>query len=493
VGTSHAPDRREEAFPACGCKEAQMRPRRAKPSSRPIAREKANGSSELTHLRLADMYELSKLFASFENADQPLDPALSIITKTLPISGAILIEKDGAGSRVIVWPTDGESSERIRADRMHAEAAYAYLVGPTSSESIELREQVGVTRLPRPSGTEADRAERFIVIPLVVADRPPFGILQIEGARTFDETDLKFVNAIANLLAIALDRDRAWRRDITRREHAEQGRSHAETRSDAAERDRIVAEASSAKYEALAAENARLCEQARKAVRAREEILAVVSHDLKNPLGAILMTISNLTQKAAPEASRGSSEALGRIQDAANIMLRLIEDLLDFSSIEAGRLAVEREPQGPGSMIDETLARFASVEQAKRLRWTADIQPSLPPVSCDRDRILQVLSNLVANATKAAPEAGHITLRVERRGSDLLFSVTDDGPGISEEDAKHLFERYWRSPEAGYKGTGLGLAIANGIVSAHGGRIWVDSERGRGTAVLFTLPMPDGA
>ena len=142
-------------------------------------------------------------------------------------------------------------------------------------------------------------------------------------------------------------------------------------------------------------------------------------------------------------------------------------------------------------MIQETLASFEGVAQEKGLQLTADAEPHLAKVHCDRDRILQVLSNLVGNATKAAPVDGHISLRVEARGHELLFAVSDNGPGISEEDVKHLFERYWRSGEAGYKGTGLGLAIARGIVSAHGGRIWAESELGRGATFLFTVPVAD--
>ncbi|HJX63449.1 MAG TPA: HAMP domain-containing sensor histidine kinase, partial [Polyangia bacterium] len=169
----------------------------------------------------------------------------------------------------------------------------------------------------------------------------------------------------------------------------------------------------------------------------------------------------------------------------------LIEDLLDFASIEVGRLALKRQPQDPGSIIQETLASFEGIAQDKELQLTADADPHLPKVHCDRDRILQVLSNLVGNATKATAEGGHITLRVEARGHELLFAVSDNGPGISEEDVKHLFERYWRSGEAEYKGTGLGLAIARGIVNAHGGRIWVESELGHGATFLFTIPVAD--
>jgi signal transduction histidine kinase len=470
-------------------------------------------SLEQVHRRLEDLYEISKLFANFENVEQTFVPALDIATRTLPLRSAILMEAEGGSSKMNIWPSEGQDSEQMRAVKAHVEAAFAYLVGPASTNSL--------------AGTEGNLVKRFIVLPLVVAHRPPFGALQLEGAQPLDKTDLIFVNAIANQLAIALDRDRTWRRDITRREHAEEGQTHAEegrthaeerrtyaeegrthaeerrthaeegrteaeegrteaeARGATSERERILAENSSDKYEALAGENARLYEQAQQAVRVREQILAVVSHDLKNPLGAILLTTDALAKKGA------LPEAVGRIQRAAKRMLRLIDDLLDFASIEAGHLAIKRQPQDMGTMFQETLATFEGVAQDKGLQLTAAVEPDLPKVYCDRDRILQVLSNLVGNATKATPAGGQITLRGEAREHELLFAVSDNGPGISEEDVKHLFERYWRSDEVEYKGTGLGLAIARGIVSAHGGRIWVESELGHGATFLFTIPAAD--
>jgi signal transduction histidine kinase len=454
---------------------------------------------EQANRRLADLYEISKLFASFENVEQVFAPVLDIAMRTLPLRSAILMEAEGGRSKMTVWPSEGQDSEQMRAVKEHVEAAYAYLVGAASTQSLNLSQQVGMTARPQPAGTEGNLAKRFIVIPLVVAHRPPFGALQLEGAQPLDKTDLIFVNAIANQLAIALDRDRAWRRDITLREHAEEGRAHAEDRRThaedrrlhaeergaTAEQERITAESSSDKYEALADENARLYEQAQQAVRMREQILAIVSHDLRNPLGTILMTTDALAKRGV------LPQAVGRIQRAAERMRRLIEDLLDFASIEAGRLAIKRQPQDPGSMVQETLASLEGVAQEKGLQLTADIEPHLPKVYCDRDRILQVLSNLVDNAAKVTAEGGHIALRVETRGHELLFEVSDSGPGISEEDVKHLFERYWRSGEAQYTGTGLGLAIASGIVSAHGGRIWAESVLGRGATFFFTVPVAD--
>jgi len=442
-------------------------------------------------LRLAQLYEISKLFASFANVQQTFDTALGIVNETLPLRSAILIEAGEGRTEMIVWTSEGQDAEQLRAVKQHVVAAYAYLIGASSPDSVELSERAGRTTLPPQPVIEGDLARRFVVIPLVVARRPPFGALQLEVAGPLDKPDLMFVNAMVNQLSIALDRDHVRRRDVMRREDAEAGRGKAEVRGATAEKGRAIAEDLREKYEALAAENARLYAEAQQAVRVREQILAIVSHDLKNPLNTILMATS-LLEKGVPDEERGGlPRTVGRIQRAAYRMLRLIGDLLDFASIQAGRLAIKRELQEPGSIIQETLVSFESAAQEKNLGLTANVEDGLPKVYCDRDRLLQVLSNLVGNATKITAEGGHVSLRVEDRGHEVLFTVSDDGPGISKEDTKHLFERYWRSGEAQYKGTGLGLAIAQGIVSAHGGRIWAESDLGRGATFFFTVPASD--
>jgi signal transduction histidine kinase len=438
--------------------------------------------------RLEHLYEISKLFTNFEDVDRTLEPALRIVAKTLPLRSAILIEAGDDHSEMVVWRSQGQTSEELRSVKEQAEAAHSYLVGAASPES-QLSERAGRASLPHQAESQEQLRQRFIVIPLVVPHRPTFGTLAFEGARILDRGDLMFVNAIANQLAIALDRNRAWQRDIARREQAEEGKTQAEMMGATAERELAIAESSRAKSEALAADNALLYVQAQQAVRVREQILAIVSHDLRNPLATILMTTSVLSKRHLPEERRrGLPLAVGRIERSAERMRRLIEDLLDFASIETGRLAINRRAEDPRAIIDETLASFEGAAQEKRLVLAAEIGSGVPLGSFDRDRVLQVLSNLVGNAIKATAEAGHISLRVEARDPDLLFSVSDDGPGIAPEDLKHLFERYWRSDDAHYKGTGLGLAIARGIVAAHGGRIWAESGPGRGATFWFTVP-----
>lgn len=453
-------------------------------------------SLEQAYRRLEHLYEISKLFASFESVAESFDPALGIVAKSLPLRSAILIETENGQSRMIVWPSELQDSERLQAVKEHAEASYAYLAGAKSTESLGIMEQPGKTLLPWQALLEGDEEKRFIVIPLVVAQHSLFGALQLEGALSLDKTDLIFVNAIANQLAIALERDRAWRKDITRREDAEEERAQAEARGAASDRERLVAESSSDRYEALASENARLYKEAQAAVRVREQILKVVSHDLKTPLSTIIMTAGALSQQGAAERRRVElpvPQGVERIQRAADRMMRLIGDLLDFASIERGHLSIKRQPHDAGVLVNETLASFERVAQEQRLTLSADVAPGLPLIFCDKDRILQVLSNLVGNATKVTAEGGSITLTTRARERECVFSVADTGPGIREEDIKHLFDRYWRGDEARYVGLGLGLSIASGIIDEHGGRLWVESEWGHGATFRFTVPFVENA
>jgi signal transduction histidine kinase len=422
------------------------------------------------HRRLEHLHEIGKLFASFENISHALDAALGIAAKTLPLRSALLIETDQGHSKMISWPSEGDSDERMRTVKQHLEHAYAYLMGE-QLDSFSHTELVDRHTLPQQADGTGDVANRCIVIPLVVGHRPSFGALQIEAAHALDKRDLVFVNAFANQLAVAVDRDRAWRKDIAQR---------------------VAEEVLRAKYQALASKNASLYKQAQEAISAREQILAIVSHDLRSPLSTILMTIEVLARKSKGiERRAGLSQAVSRMQRAGDRIMRLVEDLLDFACIESGGLSVRPQAENVDVMIQEIVSSFEGIAVDKRLLITANIPQSLPEVYCDRDRIIQVLSNMVANATKATTEGGTIRLAIERSGRELLFSVSDTGHGISEEDRQHIFERYFRSDEARYHGNGLGLAIAKGIVEAHKGRIWVESTLGRGTSFFFTVPVAE--
>ncbi len=221
------------------------------------------------------------------------------------------------------------------------------------------------------------------------------------------------------------------------------------------------------------------------ATRARDELTAIVSHDLRNPLGAVLMAAGVLRnlQGTDPRSARN----VEIIHRSAGQMNRLIGDLLDLATLEAGHLKIDVQPQNVSNLLGDAFEQFKPLVTAKGLRWNTRPAPS-GSVVCDRQRILQILSNLVGNATKFTPEGGSITLSADNVGEEVRFSVTDTGQGISAENLPHVFDRYWQAKNRGrVGGVGLGLAIVYGLVQAHGGRVWAESTVGVGTTFSFTL------
>ncbi len=227
------------------------------------------------------------------------------------------------------------------------------------------------------------------------------------------------------------------------------------------------------------------------AIGTRDDVLAVVSHDLRDPLSTIAMSAALQLETPLPEPRR--RDQLEAIRRAAGRMDRLIGDLLDAAAIEAGRLSVVPAPTDVAPMLRECCEAFLEPAAGKRQRLECRAERSVPPVLADRGRVIQALGNLIGNAVKFTPEGGRITVRAEPAGKEVSFSVSDTGPGIPAGDLPHIFERFWQARRTGVAGAGLGLAIAKGIVEAHGGRIHVDSELGRGTTFRFTLPAAPAA
>lgn len=238
----------------------------------------------------------------------------------------------------------------------------------------------------------------------------------------------------------------------------------------------------------LAIDNAANYRRAQQATRARDEVLGVVSHDLRNPLSAVTMHARALLD-GMDESEHDRRRLLQSMLDGADMMHRMMQDLLDVTSIEGGRLAVEIEPQSPWQLIEAALGLHESRAAQARLQLVADLDPATPLISADGERVLQVLGNLVGNAIKYTRPGGVVTIGAEPRGPDVLFRVSDSGAGIAPEHLPHVFDRFWHVRGASRtRGAGLGLAIANGIVVAHGGRIWVESTVGQGSTFWFTIP-----
>jgi PAS domain S-box-containing protein len=398
-----------------------------------------------------------------------------------------------------------ERMERLQ----HATAAFAGALTPAGVAEVVIREGVaafgadaGVMVMTTPDGTElevlasaglaepvVERWRRFSVdtpLPLAEAVRTRECVL-VTGR---DALAARFPLAVEPASAAG---HHAWAAAPLLADHHALGAiglSFTEARDFSAD-DRDFLGAIAAQC-AGALERARLYEgerraraQAEAATRARDELLGVVAHDLRNPLTAISMYASLLLDAPRdPESQRAPLRSVLELTDQMN---RLIHDLLDASRLESGQLRVHPGPLAVRTVLAEAREMVRLAAEKRGVEIVLDVPGGLPRVLADRDRLLQVLSNLVGNAVKFTPRGGRVTLRAGGADGELAFAVSDTGVGIPAEQLPRVFDRYWQA-DARRTGAGLGLAIARGIVEAHGGRIWVDSAPGEGSTFSFTLP-----
>jgi PAS domain S-box-containing protein len=236
-------------------------------------------------------------------------------------------------------------------------------------------------------------------------------------------------------------------------------------------------------------EQKRTEEGLRQAVAARDEVVSIVSHDLRNPLSVITMCASALAED--PLSGADTIVDLARtIGQSADWMSTIIQDLLDIARVESGRLELRTERQSLAPVLTRAVEMHHPLAEERGLRIGLDVDPATPLLSFDAARVLQVLANLIGNALKFTPGGGEITVRARSTNAEVLISVADTGRGIAVEDLPMLFDRFWQAHRSDReRGTGLGLAIAKGIVEAHGGAIRVESAPGEGSVFSFTLPV----
>ena len=276
-----------------------------------------------------------------------------------------------------------------------------------------------------------------IALPLLIADRC-LGALLLESATPYEPTDVTLAEMVARRMSLLI-------------------------------------------------ENSQLHRTAQAAIRARDDVLRIVAHDLRNPLSTIVMEADVLSMgEQGPMRSVAESAAL--IREAAHRMNRLIRDLLDITRIESGRLSVEEARLPVATTIADFVKGHELVSATAEIDLRADVAPDAGHVLADHDRLVQVLENLVGNAVRFTPHGGSITIGAKPRDGDVLFWVSDTGSGIDPAALPHLFDRDAEQRKVDRSGTGLGLPIVKGIVEAHRGRVWVESTIGKGTTVFFTLP-----
>ncbi len=238
--------------------------------------------------------------------------------------------------------------------------------------------------------------------------------------------------------------------------------------------------------------NERLLAEMQRAVRARDDLLGLVSHDLRNPVNAVRMLASAILRTARD----GDASVLPQVSEHAEVMLQaasqmdaLIQDLLDVTRIEAGRLPLSPQPLPAAQLVAVALETMQPIAESHGVRLSSRVDPSTPAVIADPDRIAQVLSNLVGNALRFTPEGHEVWIEARVEAPLVTFSVHDTGSGITPEELPFVFDRFWQAKRTNRSGAGLGLSICRGIINGLGGQIWIESELRTGTVVSFTLRM----
>lgn len=420
------------------------------PAEASIARLDVAGLRLLT-VALRDMSERQRAM----NEQRLLIELGSVLSATLEYERTVanlaaLMVREGVADRCVVDVVDEAGNVRrvgAAADDPSEVRARALDCAEASARRGDLRELVDArTRLLEGRDVALERVlatatdlRSAIVAPLAVRGRV-FGAMVLATARRYDAEDVRLAGEIAARAALAI-------------------------------------------------ENAALYESARRAIEARDHVLSVVAHDLRNPLNSILLG-SRLMREEAPEGG-GSRESLDAMERAARRMDRLIQDLLDVARAESRSLTLDPRRVPAGELVFESVRSHRALASSRTL--SVDVPRDPGDVWADRDRVLQVLGNLIGNALKFTRPDGRVTVGAERRSGVVVFWVSDDGDGISPDDVPHVFDRFWRGPRRGRDGVGLGLAIVKWIVDAHGGRAWVESAMGRGSTFFFELPSAEAA
>ena len=331
--------------------------------------------------------------------------------------------------------------------------------GSLTEEMIARREPIFLARMEGVGAAMAPYLDRHchrcsvLVVPLVAEDSVLGALVLLRGSEepAFEHGVITRVRTLGDLASLSLQRMLAL-------EESERRRAEAEA-----------------------------------AVRSRDEVLSIVSHDLRNPVATVMMSVALLQDDVITldeEQRRTQYQVIAR---SAQRMNRLIQDLLDVARIEGRRLTISCKCEDPAALAAEACEAFRSITTQRKQTFDCEIAPDVRPVNADHDRVIQVLANYLNNAVKFTPEGGRIILRVVAApDGGVVFSVSDTGQGIAAEDLPNVFGRFWQAKRTAHLGTGLGLAIVKGIADAHHSRVWAESTPGQGTTFYFALPPAPG-
>jgi signal transduction histidine kinase len=403
---------------------------------------------------LDGLHRLSRLLTSWESVDRVIGEAIRIVSELLSCEKmAVLLHDEEVDSLVVHEPAFGFKDEQLLL--MNVSLREPSLVASvfrtnTPLMSNEAAQDPWVT----PAARDDLGIDNLLVVPLASGPRP-LGVLQAVNAKkgSFDDQDLRFTTLLGNRLASVIES------------------------SFARERERA------------------LMQRLREADRTKSEFVSMLAHELSGPMTTIQGFGESLSKNWDKVDTAKRAHILDILTKEIERLARLVNDLLDVSRMEAGTLRYDFEPTSLVEIVDNILIVHTSLKAKQHLVMT-DMPDSLPPVNADKDRLRQVLLNLLTNATRYSPEGTTISIdaeliEVEPGETYVKVGVHDEGIGIAPDDLDRVFSKFSMLPKPAWakKGTGLGLFITKGIIEAHGGYLWVDSEPGQGSHFYFTLPV----
>jgi signal transduction histidine kinase len=399
------------------------------------------------------LLELSKRMIAILHFDRLVDELVQGLTRGVPLTHAVLFMWDPAENAYVPYREESSVGEDTRATAMRAASPLVTWLGSEGrilvKEEAKLDPRIAAHFVSVEADLEALPAA--LVVPLKV-EAKLIGFLLVGeklSGDIFDSQELEVLGVLANQAAISLENARL--------------------------------------YQGLSQSNARLME----ASRLKSQFLASMSHELRTPLNSVIGFSKVLLNRLDGDLNERQEAYVRSVHNSSTHLLELINTVLDFSRVEAGRIEMHPEPLDLHELVEECVESSAPLVRDRRLKIETDVALDLPPVHADRTKVRQILLNFLSNAIKFT-QAGRIVVRLREEGSAVHVSVSDTGIGIRASDLGRLFEPFHRldnrvSREAG--GTGLGLAISKRFVELHGGRVWAESREGYGSTFHFTLPL----
>ena len=397
--------------------------------------------------RLKALYGISKLLTSLESIEKTFPEIVALATETFPLATAVLIQCRQTEHKTSQWRSVNATPEQLVLAAKHAEMGCDYICGEMDDTSS--------------SKLDTGNHSNYVVLPLIINNLSPFGVLQLEGSSTLDEQDLEFVVALVDLLCVALDRK------YIRKKEADSQKEQIKKSTETIDRSNV-------KILDLETERA-----------LRESFVSLLTHDLRTPLSVAKISAQLIQRRFSdPDACLNLALKISHSIDRADEMIR---NLLDANRIRSGeKLPLNLQHFELSGFIHDTLLDLATVHGDRFL-----LKPSEKIEGFwDVQNIRRVIENLCNNAIKYGSNSV-VTLSLSQKDKDVIISVHNEGSIISKEDQESLFQQFRRSngaDESGKKGWGIGLTLVRGVAEAHGGSVTVQSESGIGTIFTVTLP-----